>query len=229
MVFNFFIGVYTMDKNKLRNIGLYFITDSKLTKKNIFKDVDAAVKGGVRIVQYREKTLRKEEMVEEAKKLKEVCRENDVLFLINDFVDIALEVDADGVHLGLDDMSYEKAREVLGEGKIIGLTAHNKEEAAEFEKLGVDYLGVSPVFDTATKLDAGRGMGVERLKEIISSVNIPCIAIGGINEYNAAEVLKTKVDGIAMISAIVTKDDVEEAVIRVSGEVKNIKNKNIFK
>ena len=218
-----------MEKNKLKNIGLYFITDSKLTKKNIFEDVKAAVKGGVKIVQYREKKLGKEEMTEEAKKLKEICIENDALFLINDFVDVALEVDADGVHLGLEDMSYGEAREVLGREKIIGLTAHNKEEAAEFEKLGADYLGVSPVFDTATKSDAGRGMGVERLKEIVSSVDIPCIAIGGIDENNAAEVLKTGVDGIAMISAIVTKDDVEEAVNKVSAEIKNIKNKNIFK
>ena len=201
-----------MEKNKLKNIGLYFITDSKLTKKNIFEDVKAAVKGGVRIIQYREKNLAKEEMIEEASKIKEICSENDVLFLINDFVDVALEVDADGVHIGLDDISYEKARQILGKYRIIGVTAHNKEEAVEFEKLGADYLGVSPVFDTVTKLDAGRGMGIERLKEIVNLVSIPCIAIGGIDENNAAEVAKTGVDGVAMISAIVTKDDVEEIV-----------------
>ena len=201
-----------MEKNKLKNIGLYFITDSKLTKKNIFEDVKAAVKGGVKIVQYREKKLGKEEMTEEAKKLKEICIENDALFLINDFVDIALEVDADGVHLGLDDAPYEKARQILGKDRIIGITAHNKEEAVEFEKLGADYLGISPIFDTTTKLDAGRGMGIERLKEIVNLVSIPCIAIGGIDENNAAEVAKTGVDGVAMISAIVTKDDVEEIV-----------------
>ena len=218
-----------MPKNKLKNIGLYFITDSNLTKKNIFEDVKAAVKVGARIVQYREKSLQKKEMVEEIKKIKEICKENEVLFLINDFVDVALEVDADGVHLGLDDVPYEKARQILGKDKIIGITAHNKEEAVEFEKLGADYLGVSPVFDTATKKDAGKGMGIERLKEIVNSVNIPCIAIGGIDENNAAEVAKTGVDGVAMISAIVTKEDVEEAVRRINNEIKNIKNKKIFK
>ena len=201
-----------VDKKILKNIGLYFITDSNLTKKNIFEDVKAAVKGGVRIIQYREKNLAKEEMIEEASKIKEICSENDVLFLINDFVDVALEVDADGVHIGLDDISYEKARQILGKYRIIGVTAHNKEEAVEFEKLGADYLGVSPVFDTTTKLDAGRGMGIERLKEIVNLVSIPCIAIGGIDEHNAAETAKTGVDGVAMISAIVTKDDVEEIV-----------------
>lgn len=218
-----------VDKKLLKNIGLYFITDSNLTKKNIFEDVKAAIKGGVRIVQYREKNLAKEEIIKEASKIKEICRENDVLFLINDFVDIALEVDADGVHLGLDDAPYEKARQILGKDRIIGITAHNKEEAVEFEKLGADYLGVSPVFDTTTKLDAGRGMGIERLKEIVNLVSIPCIAIGGIDENNAAEAAKTGVDGVAMISAIITKDDVEEAVRRINREIKNIKNKKIFK
>ena len=151
-------------------------------------------------------------MIEEAKKLKEICRGEKVLFLVNDFVDVALEIDADGIHLGTGDISYTKARESLGEGKIIGLTAHDKEEAQEFEKLGADYLGVSPVFNTATKEDAGEGMGTERLKEIVNSVNIPCIAIGGIDEDNVMEVAKTGVDGVAMISAIVTKEDVEGAV-----------------
>ena len=210
-----------MLKNKLKNVGLYFITDSKLTKKNIFDDVKAAIKGGVRVVQYREKGMAKEEMIEEAKKLKEICKEDKVIFLINDFVDVALEADADGVHLGTGDMPYKKARESLGEGKIIGLTAHDKEEAQEFEELGADYLGVSPVFDTATKEDAGEGMGTERLKEIVDSVNIPCIAIGGINEDNVMVVAKTGVEGVAMISAIVIKDDVEGAVKDVIKKINN--------
>lgn len=211
-----------MLKKQLKNIGLYFITDSKLTKKNIFDDVKAAIKGGARVVQYREKGMAREEMIEEAKKLKEICKENNVLFLINDFVDVALEADADGVHLGTGDMPYKKARESFGAGKIIGLTVHNKEEAVGFENLGADYLGVSPVFNTATKEDAGEGMGIERLKEIVNSVNIPCIAIGGIDENNVIEVAKTGVDGVAMISAIVTKDDVEGTVKDVIKKINNL-------
>jgi thiamine-phosphate pyrophosphorylase len=212
-----------MLKNKLKNIGLYFITDAGLSKKDIFEDVKAAIKGGVRIVQYREKNKTKEEMVEEAKKIKIICMQNDVLFLINDSVDIALEVGADGVHLGLDDISYEKARKLLGNEKIIGLTAHNMEEAIEFEKLGADYLGVSPIFETTTKRDAGRAMGLEKFKEIVNSVSIPCIGIGGINEENMEEVMKAGADGVAMISAIVTKDDVEETVRGIIDKIKSIK------
>ena len=146
-----------------------------------------------------------------------------MLFLINDFVDIALKVGADGVHLGSGDMPYKKARELLGKGKIIGLTAHNMEEAVEFEKSGADYLGVSPVFHTSTKEDAGKAMGIEKLKEVINTVNIPCIAIGGINENNMEKVVKTGVDGISMISAIITKDNVEETVKNLIDKIRKEK------
>ena len=206
----------------LKNIGLYFITDAGLSKKDIFEDVKAAIKGGVKIVQYREKNKTKEGMIEEAKKIKEICKGNNVFFLINDSVDIALEVGADGVHLGLDDISYEKARKLLGKEKIIGLTAHNMEEAINFEKIGADYIGVSPVFGTTTKKDAGRAMGLEKFRKIVNAVNIPCIGIGGINEDNMEEVIKAGADGVAMISAIVTKDDVEETVRDIINKIKNI-------
>lgn len=212
-----------MLKNKLKNIDLYFITDSSLSKKNNIEDVKAAIRGGVKIIQYREKKLSKEEMIKEAKKIKEICKENDVLFLINDFVDVALEIDADGVHLGLEDMSYGKARKILGK-KIIGLTAHNKEEAIEFERIGADYVGVSPIFNTTTKKDAGRAMGTEELKEIINTVNIPCVAIGGITEENMESVIRAGADSVAMISAVVTKDNVEETVRNIIQKIKNIKN-----
>ena len=210
-------------KDKLKDIGLYFITDRILTKKNIFEDVKSAIKGGVKIVQYREKDLPTKNIIEEATKIKEICINNNVLFLINDFVDIALKVGADGVHLGSGDMPYKKARELLGKGKIIGLTAHNMEEAVEFEKSGADYLGVSPVFHTSTKEDAGKAMGIEKLKEVINTVNIPCIAIGGINENNMEKVVKTGVDGISMISAIITKDNVEETVKNLIDKIRKEK------
>lgn len=193
-------------------MGIYFITDSKLTKKNIFEDVKAAIKSGVKIIQYREKNLPKEKMIEEAIKIREMCKENNVLFLINDCVDIALKVNADGVHLGLEDIPYEKARALLGKEKIIGMTAHNKEEAINFEKQGADYIGISPIFTTTTKPDAGNAIGTEKLKKIVNLIKIPCVAIGGINENNIKEVIKTGAEGIAIISAIVAKDNVEETV-----------------
>lgn len=211
-------------REKLKNIGLYFITDGSLSKKNNIEDVKAAVKGGVKIVQYREKNLSKERIIEEAIKIKKICRKNNVLFLINDYVDIAKEVDADGVHLGLEDMPYEKARKLLGNEKIIGMTAHNVEEAITFEKLGADYLGVSPIFITTTKKDAGKPIGVKFLKEIKNNVKIPCVAIGGINEENMEKVIKEGADAVAMISAIVTKDNVEETVKGIINKTNQYKN-----
>jgi thiamine-phosphate pyrophosphorylase len=212
-----------MPGDKLRNIGLYFITDRKLSKKGNIRDVKAAIRGGIKIVQYREKQLPKEAVLEEAKKIRDVCKANNVVFLINDFVDVALEIGADGVHLGLEDTPYQKAREVLGKEKIIGLTVHNKEEALRAEKLGADYIGISPVFSTTTKKDAGKPMGVENLRRIISNVSIPCVAIGGINEENMESVLKAGADGVAMISAIVAKDNVEETVRNILDKVRDIK------
>ena len=140
---------------KLKDFGLYFITDSRLTKKTVIDDVKSAIKGGINIIQYREKGASKEQMLAEAKEIKKLCQKGNVIFLVNDRMDIALAVDADGVHLGQDDTSYETARNILGKNKIIGLTAHNVDESVEAEKLGVDYIGLSPIFSTSTKDDAG--------------------------------------------------------------------------
>ena len=154
-----------MLKKNLNKINLYLITDSKLTRKSVIDDAKAAVKAGVKIIQYREKEKSTKEMIEEAKKIKYICDENNVIFLINDGVDVALAVDADGVHLGTDDMPYNTARKLLKE-KIIGLTVHNVEEASEAEKIGADYVGVSPIFETKTKLDAGPAAGLQLIKDV---------------------------------------------------------------
>lgn len=208
-------------KEFLRKSRIYFITDSRLTRKNIFEDVMAAVNGGVKIVQYREKNKSKEEMVKEAKRIQEICKEKNVIFLVNDFVDIAIEVNADGVHLGMDDLAYEKAREILGNEKIVGLTVHNMHEALDAQNKGADYLGISPVFDTETKKDAGKGMGLSKLKEIVAKINIPCFGIGGINQDNYKVVMNTGVDGICMISAIVCQKNIEETVKNFIKKIKN--------
>ena len=166
-------------KPQLNEINLYFITDSKLTKKTILEDIKAALKAGVKIIQYREKEKTKEDMVEEAIQIKRLCKDK-AIFLINNSVDIALEVDADGVHLGQDDMPYEKARSLL-KNKIIGLTAHNVQEAIEAESKGADYIGVSPIFETKTKPDAGPPAGLQLIEDVKNAVTIPQVAIGGIN------------------------------------------------
>jgi len=197
-------------KEKLNDIDLYFITDSRLTGRTVLEDVGSAIRAGVKIIQYREKDLTTREMIDEAVKISQLCRENDVLFIINDRVDIALAVDADGVHLGNEDMPYEAARIILGNTKIIGLTVHDVGEAIEAERIGADYIGISPIFETTTKPDAGTPAGIDLIKYIKKAVKIPFVAIGGINQDNIKSVLEAGARSIAVISAIVTKDDVEK-------------------
>jgi len=197
-------------KERLEDIDLYFITDSKLTRRTVLEDVESAIRAGVKIIQYREKNLSTGEMIKEARKIGELCRENGVLFIINDRVDIALEVNADGVHLGSKDMQYGTARKMLGQEKIIGLTVHNIGEAIEAERIGADYVGVSPIFETKTKPDAGKPAGIDLIKNIRKAIEIPFVAIGGINEDNLKSVLEAGARSAAVISAIVTRDDVEK-------------------
>jgi thiamine-phosphate pyrophosphorylase len=197
-------------KEKLEDMDLYFITDSRLTRKIILEDVKSAIRAGVKIIQYREKGESTGDMIKEAKKIGELCKKNNVLFIINDRVDIVLAVDADGVHLGNKDMTYSIARKILGSKKIIGLTVHNIREAVEAERIGADYIGVSPIFETKTKLDAGRPAGLKLIKDIKKAIKIPFVAIGGINENNLGSVIEAGARSIAAISAIVTKDNVEK-------------------
>lgn len=186
--------------------GYYFITDSSLSRAGNISDVQQAEACGVSVVQYRNKNADTREMYEEALRLREICR--NAAFLINDRIDIALAVDADGVHLGQSDMPYAAARKMLGPEKIIGITVHNLVEALEAQRLGADYLGVSPIYQTATKADAGKPAGIVLVEEIRAQVDIPLIAIGGINYYNAPEVIRAEADGVCAISAVVAKDDV---------------------
>ncbi len=190
--------------------GYYFITDSKLSRAGNISDVKNALKAKVGIVQYREKYKSTAQMYAQAVKLRKICK--NILFLINDRVDIALSVNADGVHLGRDDMPYNVARGLLGKNKIIGLTTHSLKEAKEAQKIGADYIGVSPIFATKTKADAGNPAGVKLLAKIRRSVSIPIIAIGGINLSNANEVIKAGADGLCAISAVLTKQDVKKEI-----------------
>ena len=194
---------------RLDNIGLYFITDRNLTRKTVIADVISAINAGVKIIQYREKELSTREMYREAKAIREITKDKGTILIINDRIDIALAVNADGVHIGQDDMPFEIAKGILGADKIIGLTVHNVDEAILAEKLGADYLGVSPIFSTTTKKDAGKPAGLELIKKIRENVKTPLVAIGGINYDNVDEVLKAGSRNVAVISAIITKDDVE--------------------
>jgi len=190
--------------------GYYFITDSTLSRAGNINDVSRAVACGVEVVQYRNKNAESRKIYEEAVRLRKIC--SDVLFLINDRIDIALVTKADGVHLGQTDIPCLVARKILGSRKIIGITVHNLAEAKEAETSGADYLGVSPIFQTNTKLDAGKPAGIALIEEIREQVSIPLIAIGGINHSNATEVIRAGADGLCAISCVVAKENVDEEI-----------------
>ncbi len=194
--------------------GYYFITDSKLSRAGNMSDVLSAVSCGVEVVQYRNKNAETRQMYEEAALLGKICLDFDTIFLINDRVDIALAAEADGVHLGQSDMPCLAARKLLGPEKIIGVTVHNLAEALQAESIGADYLGVSPIFQTATKPDAGKPAGISLIEEIRAQVDIPLIAIGGINHSNASEVVRAGADGLCAISCVVAKENVKNEILK---------------
>ena len=135
--------------------------------------------------------------------------EGKAIFLVNDRIDVAMAVDADGVHIGQDDMPIAIARQLLGKDKIIGLTVHNLREALEAEQDGADYVGLSPIFDTSTKKDAGEGISPESVRGVKNALNIPIVAIGGINKENCMSVVRGGADSLVAISAIVCSADVK--------------------
>ena len=208
---------------KLSENEYYLVTDSKLSKKGTLSDVENALKAGCKIIQYREKNKSTKDMIKEAKKIKKKCG-GKAIFLVNDRVDVALAVNSDGIHIGLDDIPFEIARRILGNEKIIGLTVHNLEEAVKAEKIGADYIGLSPIFETGTKKDAGTACGIEILKKVRKRVDIPIVAIGGINKENVKKVIKTGADSVVAISAVLCSNDVYKEVsdfIRIIKENKS--------
>ncbi len=191
---------------------LYLVTDSGLSRgRPQVEVVEAALRGGVTVVQYREKSAPTRRMVEEARELRQLCRAAGVPFVVNDRVDVALAVDADGVHVGQDDMPAALARRLIGKGRILGVSACSVEEARRAEADGADYIGASPIFATPTKPDAPEAMGIEGLRALVRAVGIPVVAIGGVNAENAAEIIAAGASGVAVVSAIVAADDVQEA------------------
>jgi thiamine-phosphate pyrophosphorylase len=193
----------------LKEIDFYLITDSRLSKKGTLSDVREAVESGCRIIQYREKDKSTKAMVEEVAEIKRICSGR-AIFLVNDRIDIALAVDADGVHIGQDDMPVETARKLLGEDKIIGLSVHDREEAILAEKAGADYVGLGPIFATATKKDAGEGIGLLKIGEVKAAIKVPVVAIGGINKENCESVIQNGADSLVAISAVVCSDNVKK-------------------
>ncbi|MBN1294848.1 MAG: thiamine phosphate synthase [Candidatus Latescibacteria bacterium] len=194
-------------KKRLEDIDYYFITDSRLSKHGLLHDVHEAVRAGCSIIQYREKEKETGPLIQEAKAVKRLCSDN-ALFLVNDRIDVALAVDADGVHIGQDDMPFETARRLLGDSKIIGLTAHNVREAEEAERIGADYIGLSPIFETGTKKNAGTACGTSMITAVREKIRIPVVAIGGIDKSNIGDVILAGAYSACAISAVVCADDV---------------------
>ena len=198
--------------DKLR---LYAVTDRTwLGKESLEEAVEAALRGGVTSLQLREKQAPHEELVKTAMRLKPLCRRYGVPLIINDDVEAALEADADGVHVGQEDMAVAEARRILGPEKIIGASAHNREEALEAQRQGADYLGSGAVFGSSTKKDATT-LSREELTAVCRAVSIPVAAIGGITEENCLELAGTGVSGIAVVSALFAAADKEEAAARL--------------
>lgn len=194
-----------------KDLLLYAVTDrSWLNGETLYSQVEKSLKGGATFIQLREKNLDEEHFLEEAKQLKELCKKYNVPFVINDNVDIALAIDADGVHVGQSDMEAGNVREKLGPDKIIGVSAQTVEQAILAEKRGADYLGVGAVFPTTSKDDAAE-VSHETVKAICEAVNIPVIAIGGISKKNVSELSNLGLCGIAVISAIYAQPDIEVA------------------
>ncbi|SHI84059.1 thiamine-phosphate diphosphorylase [Clostridium cavendishii DSM 21758] len=204
--------------------SLYLVTDRKILKdRDLNKSVTEAIEGGVRLVQLREKDIDTRDFYNVAKELKAITDSKNVPLIINDRLDIALAIDTAGVHLGQKDMPLLKAREILGNEKIIGISVATLEEAIIAEKNGADYLGVGAMFATNSKLDT-RSVTLDTLKNIKKSVKIPVVAIGGINETNIEKLKETNIDGVAIISAILGKRD----IIKASKELMDILKHKLF-
>ena len=206
---------------KMQNINysLYLVTDRGLAKGRSTLDIiRSAVQGGVTCVQVREKECTTLDFIEQAQSIKEYLQSKGVPLIINDRVDVALAVGADGVHLGQTDMPLDMAKKIIGDSMIIGISAESIADAVAAEKGGADYLGVSPIYATPTKTDTAPPLGLEGLRAIRQKVNLPLVGIGGLNRDNAAAVIRHGGDGVAVVSAIVAADDPMQA----AGDLKQI-------
>lgn len=196
------------DKQMMR---LYAVTDRAWTgKQSLYEQVEAALKGGATCVQLREKALSDKKFLAEALEIRELCGRYHVPFFINDNVEIAIRCKADGIHVGQEDMAAAQVRRRVGPDMMIGVSAHSVEEALEAVKHGADCLGVGAMFSTSTKTDVNL-LPKETLRAICEAVDVPVVAIGGINKDNISLLAGTGVDGVALVSAIFASDDIETA------------------
>jgi thiamine-phosphate pyrophosphorylase len=206
------------------DLSLYLVTDRQLSLgRDMEWIVEEAVKGGVTMVQLREKDCSTRQFIELAIRLKQRLAPYKVPLIINDRLDVALAADADGLHIGQSDMPYETARRLLGRNKIIGLSVENMEQVHEANNLDVDYIGISPVFSTSTKTDTAKPFEIDGIRQIMNVTKHPAVGIGGINRDNAAAIMQAGANGIAVVSAICSANNPREAAI----ELKNMINYSV--
>jgi len=199
---------------------LYVITNEELSGRSHEWIAAEALKGGADVIQLRDKKASGRRLFEAGREIRRLCREYDRPLIINDRLDIAMVTEADGLHLGQNDLPAEAARKLLGPGRILGVSASSVEEALAAEQAGADYLGVGPIFEArTTKPDAHSPRGPELIRQIRQRVSLPLMAIGGINEDNVEEVMAAGADGVAVISAIVCAADVREATERLRRKI----------
>lgn len=192
------------------DLRLYLVTDRELALGRPLTDVvEKALKGGVTMVQLREKKATTRRFLQEVMDVKKILQPYNTPLIVNDRVDIALATDADGVHLGQSDMPWQMARKILGPEKIIGLSIESIKQLEEANSADIDYIGISPVFTTPTKKELEKGLGIPGTREIASQSRHPAVAIGGINIENVKDVMATGVDGISVVSAICSASDPE--------------------
>jgi thiamine-phosphate pyrophosphorylase len=190
---------------------LYLVTDPDLSLGRPEEEVvRRAVEAGVTMVQYRDKDTSTRRMIEKARLLADICRPAGVALIVNDRVDVAVAAGADGVHLGQDDMEPGDARRIAGDSAIIGISVTTVEEVREAEAAGADYLGANGVFPTGTKTDLGEPLGLEGVSKLASAASLPVVAIGGIKADNAGDIITAGADGVAVVSYIVSAEDIEE-------------------
>lgn len=204
---------------KLNNsLLLYAITDRHwLNGKTLYSQVELALKGGATMIQIREKDLDENAFLKEAEQIQSLCAKYCVPFIVNDNVELAVKIGADGVHVGQSDMAAKDVRALIGKDKILGVSAQTVKQALEAQKCGANYLGTGAIFPTGSKDDA-QVLGVQTLKEICSAVNIPVVAIGGISKDNILELKKSGIAGVSVISAIFAQND----IVAATAELKSL-------
>ena len=200
---------------------IYALTDSKFARgRSVEEQARALLGAGVKILQYREKHAKAGVMLEECRLLARLCREAGACFIVNDHIDIALLVDADGVHIGQDDLPISEVRRLVGPDKIIGLSTHNPAQCEAAVRDGADYIGVGPMFATQTKEDASEPVGYEYLEWVAKNCPIPFVAIGGIKEHNIGEIVRRGCPCSALVSELVGADDIAAKVASVREAIK---------